>query len=119
LGLDNYILNLGFVNIEELKWLYQNSKCLVMPTFIGPTNMPLLEAAALNCNVACSDLPGHFEQLGDYATYFNPSDVIDMAIAISMSIEKEKSTIEFEFVNYEEILHSIFLKAKHIRSCWS
>ena len=84
LKIEKSVIDLGFVEVEELKWLYLNSKGLVMPTFLGPTNMPVLEAAYLGCPVSCSDLKGHREQLGNYANYFNPESYSE----ISQSIKK-------------------------------
>ncbi|MCW5519192.1 glycosyltransferase family 4 protein [Aureitalea sp. L0-47] len=64
----------GFVSIVELVALYRNAIALVMPTFLGPTNIPPLEARTLNCPVICSDLAGHKEQLGKGALYFDPKN---------------------------------------------
>lgn len=118
LGLENSVIYLGFVSINELKWLYLNSRCMVMPTFLGPTNMPLLEAASLNCNVACSNLSGHIEQLGKNAEYFNPHDISDITRAILVAINNEKRNFQFDISTFEQTLYSIFMKAKGIRLCW-
>src|ERR1700733_7277535 len=58
LNLTKNVIDLGFVSLPELRWLYQNSHGLIMPTLFGPTNMPPLEAAELGCPVACTNLPG-------------------------------------------------------------
>jgi glycosyltransferase involved in cell wall biosynthesis len=68
------VSHLGFVDKEELYTLYRNAVALVMPTFLGPTNMPPLEAISLGCPVICSDLKGHREQLQDVAIYVDPLD---------------------------------------------
>jgi len=49
-----------------------------MPTFFGPTNIPPLEAMALGCPVAVSDIYAMREQLGDAALYFRPNSVRDI-----------------------------------------
>ena len=124
LKLTDSVLDLGFVKTEELKWLYNHSFGLVMPTFLGPTNMPLLEAAALGCPVACTDLPGHIEQLGDYAYYFNPKIPNDIAIGIEKMIYDRKNNIRktyYNNFNIENALKSIdnsFTEIKNIRFCW-
>ncbi len=64
----------GFVTVEELYSFYIRATALVMPTFLGPTNMPLMEAYELGCKVLCSDLAGHKELMGNDATYFNPAN---------------------------------------------
>lgn len=87
MSLDSRVIDLGFISTEELKWLYQHSRGMVMPTLLGPSNMPPLEALALGCPVAVSDFPGHRELLGDNALYFNPLDYQDMARAIRQVLE--------------------------------
>lgn len=124
LGLENCVVNLGFVSIEELKWLYLHSKGLVMPTFLGPTNMPLLEAAELNCPVCCSQLKGHIEQVDDYAYYFNPQDVQSITEAIVSMINdnlqgnrrnyKRNFTIEKTIQSMDEA----FSELRNIRFTW-
>lgn len=82
LNIQRSILYLGFVSTEEINALYKNAVSLVMASFMGPTNMPLLEAIELDCPVICSDLKGHREELGDAGIFFNPEDPIDMANAM-------------------------------------
>lgn len=77
--LSNDIVYLGFVTNEVLYTLYKKATALVMPTLLGPTNMPLLEAQALGCRVLCSDLVGHRELMGESCMYFNPLSPEDIA----------------------------------------
>jgi glycosyltransferase involved in cell wall biosynthesis len=69
------VLILGFVATEELHILYRNALALVMPTYLGATNMPPIEAMEFNCPVICSDLSGHKEILGDAALYVEPHNI--------------------------------------------
>ncbi|RYD72824.1 MAG: glycosyltransferase, partial [Sphingobacteriales bacterium] len=55
LGLERQVLMPGFVTNGEIYSFYKNALALVMPTFLGPSNMPLLEAEALGCPVICTD----------------------------------------------------------------
>ena len=75
LGLESQVSILGYVATEEASWLYRNARCLVMPTFFGPTNIPPLEAMALGCPVAVSDIYAMRWQCGDAAVYFKPDSV--------------------------------------------
>jgi glycosyltransferase involved in cell wall biosynthesis len=124
LNIKDNVIYLGFIDIEELKWLYLNSQGLVMPTFLGPTNMPLLEAAELGCPVACSDLEGHKEQLGNYGYYFNPQNTNSISSSIKEMIEDNKKGIIKEYnskFNIENALIQIdksFSEVKNIRFCW-
>jgi glycosyltransferase involved in cell wall biosynthesis len=82
LDLSNNVVLLGFVSEEEKYILYNNAMCLVMPTHLGPTNLPPLEALYYNLPVVCSALKGHIEMLGDSAIYFDPNNIPEIANAI-------------------------------------
>ena len=82
LGLEKSVHCLGYVSEEEISWLYQNARCMIMPTFFGPTNIPPLEAMHFGCPVGVSGIYGIPEQLGDAAVYFDPQSVADMARGI-------------------------------------
>lgn len=85
----NGVIHLGFVTQEEIFALYKNAIALVMPTFLGPTNMPPLEAISLGCPVICTDLTGHREQLGDAAIYVDPSDQDNIYKALEVLTKTE------------------------------
>lgn len=115
------VLYLGFLEIEKLKWLYLNSKGLIMPTFLGPTNMPLLEAAFLGCNVACSDIPGHREQLGGYSYYFDPLDINEICDAIlhlNKNQQKNQQKLSYNLYSSFEELKYCFIYSTMIRKTW-
>ncbi|MFL5729202.1 MAG: glycosyltransferase [Cytophagaceae bacterium] len=124
LGIKDSIIDTGFVSMEELKWLYLNSKGLVMPTFLGPTNMPLLEAAELGCPVACSNLGGHIEQLKEYGYYFDPASPKEISDAINRMVGDKAKGLQRKYESrftIENALHSIssaFDKIKNIRFTW-
>jgi glycosyltransferase involved in cell wall biosynthesis len=124
LGLENDVIQLGVVNLQQLKWLYKNAVSLVMPTFLGPTNMPLVEAYYLGCKVICSRLDGHIEQLGEAARYFDPLDpdeiFAQMKNLYEESTTNQQSAVEIHYDETATIaaLTSLFLKAKHIKRTW-
>lgn len=89
LKLEKYVDIEGFVSKSRLMELYLKSGLMIFPTFIGPDNLPPLEAIALGCPVAVSDIEGAREQLGDSAIYFNPSSIDDIAQIISLAAHKE------------------------------
>jgi glycosyltransferase involved in cell wall biosynthesis len=74
LGLAGRVHLLGFVEISELIGLYRGAHALVYLTFLGPENLPPLEAFALDCPVVASAVPGAAEQLGDAALLVGPTD---------------------------------------------
>jgi glycosyltransferase involved in cell wall biosynthesis len=50
-----------------------------MPTFLGPTNIPPLEAFVCGCPAAVSNIYGMPEQTGGAALLFDPTSVVDMS----------------------------------------
>jgi len=82
LDLTKNIMFLGYVPDNDMPELYRRARGMVMPTFFGPTNIPPLEANALGCPVAVSNIYGMPEQLGDAAIYFDPTSVEEIAHAI-------------------------------------
>ena len=121
-NLEDCVIDLGFVPLEELKWLYTHSKGLIMPTLLGPTNMPPLEALTLGCPVAVSDIPGHREQLGDNAIYFNPLDIEEIKNAIVNLISNNVKQTVSNFPTIQtnmDLLDKYFAELKTIRHTWA
>jgi glycosyltransferase involved in cell wall biosynthesis len=73
---------LGYVPDADMSGLYAGAVALVMPTFFGPTNIPVLEAWKLNCPVITSDIRGIREQAGDAALLVAPDSVEAIAEGI-------------------------------------
>jgi trehalose-6-phosphate synthase len=73
-----------------------------MPTFLGPTNMPIIEAMQNNCLVICSNLDGHIEQTNGYAIYFNPHNHNDIADKIKRAFTDSK-------INKEQTVHNAYM----------
>jgi glycosyltransferase involved in cell wall biosynthesis len=82
LQIERQVHYLGYVPDAAMVGLYMAAVALVMPTFFGPTNIPVLEAWALNCPVVTSDLRGIREQAGDAAILVNPRSVEAIADSI-------------------------------------
>lgn len=89
LGISNLVVNLGFVKKSEIKFLYENARCLVYPSFFGPDNLPPLEAISLGCPVTSADVPGAREQLMNASLYFDPSNHIQLAECIREITENQ------------------------------
>lgn len=74
LGVKDLVRHLGYVADEEMPALYSMAKALIMPTFFGPTNIPVLEAWAFGCPVLSSDIRGIRQQIGNAGILVNPKD---------------------------------------------
>lgn len=80
----------GFVNNENITYLYRHAVGLVMPSYFGPTNIPPLEAMALGCPVAVSNKYAMPEQVGDAGLLFNPDSPEEIAECIKKMWCNEK-----------------------------
>lgn len=81
-GLEKNISILGFVNNENITYLYMHAVGMIMPSYFGPTNIPPLEAMALGCPVAVSNKYAMPEQVGDAGLTFNPDSPEEIADCI-------------------------------------
>ncbi len=131
MGVGNRVIMPGYVPDEELHVFYRHAIALVMPTFLGPTNIPLLEAAELGCPVLCSDLEGHSEILEDAALYFDPARA-DEIQACMQAVEGSATTREqliaagnrrvaassFSIGKSVQLLEQVILQSKPIRKTW-
>jgi glycosyltransferase involved in cell wall biosynthesis len=62
--------------------IYAEARALTMPTFFGPTNIPVLEAWGFGCPVLTSDIRGIREQVGDAGVLVDPLSVEAIAEGI-------------------------------------
>ena len=81
-GLENDVHYLGYLPDEDMSAIYAEAAGLVMPTFFGPTNIPVLEAWAFGCPVLTSDIRGVREQVGRAGILVDPRSVAAIANGI-------------------------------------
>ncbi len=82
--LEGQIYFLNYVSNDEMSVLYKLATALVMPTFFGPTNIPVVEAWFMDCPVLYSDIRGCREQAGDAALLFDPKNPESIAEKIQL-----------------------------------
>jgi glycosyltransferase involved in cell wall biosynthesis len=81
---------------EDLPGIYQNASCLAFPSLYEGFGIPILEAFASRCPVACSDRTSFPEVGGEAVLYFDPSDPI--SIANSLLKLNEDPTLRAELI---------------------
>ncbi len=79
---EDAIHRLGYIEDGDMSALYAGARGLVMPTFFGPTNIPVLEAWACGCPVLTSDIRGIREQVGRAGLLVRPDSVDELANGI-------------------------------------
>jgi len=82
LGMSEQVRYIGYVPDEDMAPLYRMALMLVMPTFFGPTNLPIVEAWDQKCPVITSEMRGIREEVGDAGLLIDPKDVEALAEAI-------------------------------------
>lgn len=91
---------IGFVDSTELAALYRNALALVMPSYFGPTNMPPLEAWAMDTPVL---YPEAFKsQVGDAAILFDYDSPRSLADAI-LSADSPEERIRLRLAGKERL----------------
>jgi len=130
-NLESQVRFAGFVQDDEIIHLYSQSLALVMPTYFGPTNMPPLEAFALNVPVLYSDLPGLRDQVNDAALLLDLDDPTSLVLNLKKllsSSETRRRLINNGKIKYNEtilnidnnynVLKKIIKNFKTRRDCW-
>lgn len=80
----------GFISDEQLKWLYENAECYVLPSLSEGFGLPGLEAMSHGCPLASSNATCLPEVYQDAALYFNPTDVNDIAEKVQAIMDNPK-----------------------------
>jgi glycosyltransferase involved in cell wall biosynthesis len=81
-GLSQHIKYLGYLQNNEISAIYKGALALVMPTYFGPSNIPVIEAWYMGTPVIYSNIEGCREQLGKAGLLINPDEPSDIAAAI-------------------------------------
>lgn len=81
-GLAGQVLQAGYLRTEEVVYLTSQAELLVFPSLFEGFGIPLVEAMAAGCPVACSRATSLPEVAGDAALYFAPTDHVDMALTL-------------------------------------
>ncbi|HNT30071.1 MAG TPA: glycosyltransferase family 1 protein [bacterium] len=92
LHLEQAVVFTDFLGDADLKIMYNSAEAFVFPSLYEGFGLPPLEALQSGLPVVSSNATSLPEVLGDAATYFDPTSVLDMAKAIT-SVLKDKKNI--------------------------
>lgn len=81
-GLEQQVIDLGFVEMEDLPSLYSGATMMVFPSIFEGFGIPLLEAMACGCPIAASNVTSIPEVVKDAALLFDPYDIDQIAESI-------------------------------------
>jgi glycosyltransferase involved in cell wall biosynthesis len=82
LGIEDQARFIGYVADDDMGALYSGAVALVMPTYFGPTNIPVVEAWQCGCPVITSDIRGIREHAGEAAILVRPDSAQSIAEGI-------------------------------------
>lgn len=130
LGLDSRVLFPGFVSAADLAWLYRHALALVYPSFLGPDNLPPLEAFSLGCPVAIANYAGAEEQTGDAALRFDPRSPEHIAQTLHKLIEDRglrnelirrgrERAARWTGGDYVRGIFALLDEFENVRRCWN
>ena len=88
MGLSKRVHFIGFVDDNLMPYLYKQSIALVMPTYFGSTNIPPLDAFALEVPVIYSDLPGLRSQANKAVLLIDLKSYDSLMLALKKIIEQ-------------------------------
>jgi glycosyltransferase involved in cell wall biosynthesis len=83
-GLQKDVKALGFLAYEDLPWLFNLARMMVFPSLFEGFGIPLVEAMACGCPVACSKVTSIPEVVGKAGMFFDPASAEDIAEKIWM-----------------------------------
>jgi glycosyltransferase involved in cell wall biosynthesis len=116
--LDNQVYIIGFIPQDDLVFLYKNALAMVYPSFLGPNNLPLLEAIAFGCPLIYSNIQGHIEQMEGVGIPFDNTNFINLGeniLKIYNDSKFREYIISKEKIFYEKYKsYSYFKKMKEI-----
>jgi hypothetical protein len=89
LDMRNRITVLGSISPSEMRAVYEMSSLVAMPTLLGPSNLPPLEAWTYGVPLVYNRDFADFA--GDAAEYADPLDSLDLQRAILRALDPERS----------------------------
>ena len=119
LNLDNSVKYLGYVDYEDIPYIYTLSKFLIMPSLFESISLPIYEAFSLKIPVCCSNVVALPEQVGEAGLLFDPHDEVDIANKMIMYLKDNKlkklkgqlgydRLLNYDHAKYEEKIINIF-----------
>lgn len=97
------IIITGFVSDGELKWLYENAECYVLPSLSEGFGLPGLEAMVHGCALVSSNATCLPEVYGDAAHYFDPESTEDMALKIDELLKNKPLRARLIKAGYKQV----------------
>jgi glycosyltransferase involved in cell wall biosynthesis len=100
-NLGNIIINLGWINQDEVNSYLFYSEGLIFPSTFESLGIPLLEAVSYNKKIIAADIPTTKEILHDYAKYFDIHDRNSLRFVYEEMLSNYRpNNLHLKFKNY-------------------
>jgi glycosyltransferase involved in cell wall biosynthesis len=93
-GLDEHVIKTGWVDEEDLPYLYAGSEMFVFPSLYEGFGIPLIQAMACGVPVCCSNAPAITEVVDGAGLQFDSLDANDMASKMNQILERKETREE-------------------------
>lgn len=103
LKLEDTVIIPGYLPDEEVKELYKNAMCFVLPSLYEGFGIPILEAMSHGCPVISSFSSSLPEIGGDACLYFDPKNSDDLFDDLIRLTENESLRKDFTKKGYERV----------------
>ena len=103
-GLTEKVRHLGYLDYEEMPYIYKLASALVMPSLFESVSIPIYEAFYLETPVCCSNILALPEQVGDAGLTFDPQNAADMAEKITECLSNERLSAEMTRKGKERVM---------------
>jgi len=105
LKLQKKVKHLGYIDYEDLPYLYKMSEMLVMPTLFESISIPIYEAFALKVPVCSSNVVALPEQVGDAGLIFDPNNIEDIAKKCKEYLNNDELLQKKALLGFEKVLN--------------
>jgi len=105
LGLQNDVIQLGYVNDAQLVWLLQNCFAFIFPSFLEGFGLPVLEAMSQGAAVITSNTTSLPEVIGEAGLLVDPYDHNEISSAMTRLQDDEinRKTLQAKALERSEI----------------
>jgi glycosyltransferase involved in cell wall biosynthesis len=89
--IDKNLRILGLIPREDQLGLLKSSIAVIQPSKFEGWSSIIEDAKTLSCNIICSSIDVHVEQLGNNGVYFNPDSPVDLALLMENALKMQNS----------------------------
>jgi glycosyltransferase involved in cell wall biosynthesis len=102
-NLQNDVLLLGWVNSDEMSFLYRNAAVLLFTTLYEGFGIPPLEAMSVGCPVVCSNTTSLPEVVGNAALLVDPLNIDAIADRLTTVLFDDAQGVELIYRGHERV----------------